>query len=123
MLITRGLTEMVHFGKRFGADSSAFFGTAGIGDLVATATSQNSRNYTFGFRMGQGESMEEVAATMPELAEGVRTLKITRFLAKYYKLRIPITEMLYNVIFEGFAFERAIDYLMTYPYNVDVDFL
>lgn len=123
MLITRGLTEMVHFGERFGASSKAFIGTAGIGDLVATATSKNSRNYTFGYRLGQGESVEEVSATMPELAEGVRTLKITRFLAKYYKLRIPITEMLYNVVFEGFDFEKAIDYLMTYPYDIDVDFL
>ena len=123
MLITRGLTEMVHFGEKFGTSSKAFIGTAGIGDLVATATSKNSRNYTFGFRLGQGESAEEVAATMPELAEGVRTLKITRFLAKYYKLRIPITEMLYNVVFEGFDFEKAIDYLMTYPYDIDVDFL
>lgn len=123
MLISRGLMEMVHFGKRFGANSSAFLGTAGIGDLVATATSKNSRNFTFGYRLGQGESLEEVASTMPELAEGVRTLKITRFLAKYYKLRIPIMEMLYNVVFEGFEIERAIEFLMTYPYDIDVDFL
>ena len=123
MLITRGLMEMVRFGQAMGATAPAFFGTAGIGDLVATCTSKKSRNYTFGFRLGQGESVEEILGTMPELAEGVRTLKITQQLAKYYKLHVPITDMLYKVVFDKFPFEKAIDYLMTYPYDVDVDFL
>lgn len=123
ILITRGLIEMVHFGNAMGANSSAFFGTAGVGDLVATATSKKSRNYTFGFRLGSGEKMEDISATMPELAEGVRTLKITRFLAKEYKLRIPIIEMLYNVVFENYDIDRAMDFLMKYPYDIDVDFL
>lgn len=123
MLITRGLTEMVHFGKALGASGSAFFGTAGIGDLVATATSSDSRNFTFGFRLGQGESMEHISTTMPELAEGVRTLRISQQLADHLKLRVPITEMLYKVIFENFNIDRALEYLMTYPYDVDVDFL
>jgi glycerol-3-phosphate dehydrogenase (NAD(P)+) len=123
MLITRGLIEMVHFGKAMGATSKAFFGTAGVGDLVATATSKNSRNYTFGYRLGIGDSMDEIIESMPERAEGLRTLEITYLLSKYYKLRVPITQMLYNVVFKGFNIERAIDYLITYPYDVDVDFL
>ena len=123
MLITRGLTEMVHFGNAMGSSSSAFFGTAGIGDLVATATSKDSRNFTFGYRLGMGESIEEIESTMPELAEGVRTLKIARQLAKYYKLRVPITEMLYQIVFEDFDIDRAIHFLITYPYDVDVDFI
>ena len=123
MLITRGLIEMVYFGKAMGATSKAFFGTAGVGDLVATATSPNSRNYSFGFRLGIGEQMEDIIDSMPELAEGLRTIKITSQLAKYYNLRVPITQMLYNVVFKGFDIERAIRYLITYPYDVDVDFL
>ena len=123
MLITRGLTEMIHIGKAMGADSKAFLGTAGIGDLIATATSKDSRNYTFGMRLGRGESFESIMESMPELAEGVRTLKIARQLAKYYKLHVPITEMLYNVVFEGFDMQRALYYLMKYPYAVDVDFM
>ena len=122
-LLTRGLMEMVYFGKAMGSEAQAFFGTAGIGDLIATATSKKSRNYTFGFRIGQGESLEEVSNTMPELAEGVRTLRITRHLAKFYKLRVPITEMLYQIVFEGFPIQKAMDYLMTFPYDVDVDIL
>lgn len=123
MLITRGLHEMIYFGRALGSDNRAFFGTAGIGDLIATATSRKSRNYTFGYRIGSGESLEEVRATSQELAEGVRTLMITRHLARGLKLRVPITEMLYRIVFESFPVEKAMEYLITYPYEVDVDFL
>lgn len=123
MMITRGLHEMIHFGKALGSDNLAFFGTAGIADLIATATSRKSRNYMFGFRLGSGESLEEVRATSQELAEGVRTLMITRHLAKNLRLRAPITEMLYRIVFEGFPVKDAMDYLITYPYEVDVDFM
>ena len=123
MMITRGLHEMIHFGRALGSDNRAFFGTAGIGDLIATATSRKSRNYMFGFRLGSGESVEEVRATSPELAEGVRTLLITRHLARHLRLRAPITEMLYRIVFEQLPVQEAMDYLITYPYEVDVDFL
>ncbi len=123
MLITRGLVEMVHFGQALGSDKRAFFGTAGIGDLIATATSKKSRNYMFGYRIGSGERLEEVAATSQELAEGVRTLMITRHLARSMRLRVPITEMLYQIVFEAYPVEEAMNYLITYPYDVDVDFL
>ncbi|NJB84927.1 glycerol-3-phosphate dehydrogenase (NAD(P)+) [Lewinella marina] len=123
MLITRGLVEMVHFGQALGSDKRAFFGTAGIGDLIATATSKKSRNYMFGYRIGSGESLEEVMATSQELAEGVRTLMITRHLARSLRLRVPITEMLYQIVFEQYPVAEAMNYLITYPYDVDVDFL
>ncbi|MFK7935364.1 MAG: NAD(P)H-dependent glycerol-3-phosphate dehydrogenase [Saprospiraceae bacterium] len=123
LLITRGLMEMIYFGEVMGSTSRAFYGTAGVGDLVATATSQKSRNYTFGYRLGSGEKVEDILSSMPELAEGVRTLRMTHRLAKTYKLHVPITQMLYNVVFEGFPIKRALKYLVTYPYDVDVDFL
>ena len=123
MLITRGLTEMIHFGKAMGVESRPFLGTAGVGDLIATATSKDSRNYTFGMRLGKGESPQTIMSSMPELAEGVRTLNIARQLARHYKLHVPITEMLYNVVFEDFDKHRALYYLMKYPYVVDVDFI
>ena len=123
MLITRGLTEMINYGKAMGSTARPFLGTAGIGDLVGTATSNKSRNFTFGYRIGQGETAEDIFKSMPELAEGAKTLKIARGLAKHYKLHVPITEMLYNVVFEGFDKQRALYYLMKYPYAVDVDFL
>lgn len=123
LLIARGLAEMVYFGKALGASSQAFIGVAGIGDLVATATSVNSRNYTFGTRLAKGESANEIRENMPELAEGVRTLRIARQLARQYKLHVPITSTLYGVVFQDLPVEKALEYLMTYPYAVDVDFL
>ncbi len=123
MLLTRGLMEMMYFGKAMGATTSAFFGTAGIGDLIATATSKKSRNFTFGYRLGAGEKTNDILATMPELPEGVRTLKMAVQLASYYKLRAPITQIIYNIVFKDFDIDKAIDFLMTYPYDVDVDFI
>jgi glycerol-3-phosphate dehydrogenase (NAD(P)+) len=123
MLINRGLIEMIYFGKAMGATPKAFLGTAGMGDLVATATSRNSRNFTFGFRLGSGESKAAIENSMPELAEGVRTLYIAHQLANYYKLRVPVTQMLFQIVFHGLDIRKAIEYLINYPYDVDVDFL
>ncbi|HMP14780.1 MAG TPA: glycerol 3-phosphate dehydrogenase, partial [Saprospiraceae bacterium] len=88
-----------------------------------TATSKKSRNFTFGFRLGKGEKREDILASMPEIPEGVGTLRIARQLASYYKLRVPITQMIYNIAFKDFDIDKAIDFLMTYPYDIDVDFL
>ena len=123
LLITRGLMEMIYFGKAFGASPKPFVGTAGIGDLVCTATSSDSRNYTFGYQMGQGKRVEDILADMPEVAEGVRTLKIAKFLADHLKLHVPITQMLYRAVYEGYDMRQAIEFLMRYPYYVDVDFM
>lgn len=123
MLITRGLHEIIYFGESLGARKEAFLGTAGIGDLIATATSEDSRNFTFGKMLGRGKTMKEAQQNMVEVAEGVRTLKIAYRLSKYYQIKVPITEMLFKVIYEGFPFEKALEYLMRYPYTTDVDFL
>ena len=120
LFITRGLHEIAFFGGMLGADKSAFLGTAGIGDLIATATSTSSRNYMFGFQLGQGKSLQEVFSTSEELAEGVRTLRIAFFMAKTNKVRLPIIETLYKIVFDKLPFEAALDYLMRYPYSKDV---
>lgn len=100
---------MVYFGKSLGAESQAFIGVAGIGDLVTTATSMNSRNYTFGTRLAKGETVEQIRNTMPELAEGVRTLRIAHQLARHYKLHVPITAMLHAIVFERYSIEKALN--------------
>lgn len=123
MVITRGLHEMIRFGQYFGTDGKAFLGTAGIGDLVATATSQKSRNYTFGQRLAQGEMLEDIISTSREVVEGLRTLKIVKNLAQHYNLKLPITNMLYAIVYEGFDLRKAIGLLMKYPFKKDVDFI
>ena len=123
MLITRGLREMIEFGTAMGAQSKAFFGTAGIGDLIATATSENSRNFTLGKFIASGSTLAEALEAMDEVAEGVRTLRIAQQLAIHYEIKVPITQMIYRAVFEGYDIEKALDYLMKYPFVEDVDFL
>jgi glycerol-3-phosphate dehydrogenase (NAD(P)+) len=123
LLVTRGLSEMIHIGKAMGADVKAFLGVAGIGDLVATASSTKSRNYKAGYRIAQGESMQDIVLGEGEMVEGFKTLETARTLCQHLGITAPIFEITYRVIFKGMDLERAIHFLMTYPYEVDVDFL
>lgn len=123
LLITRGLREMVQFGSSMGASANSFLGSAGIGDLIATATSTNSRNYTFGTRLAGGESLQDILDTSDEIIEGLRTLMIIHRLAASEKIKLPITETLYQAIYEGRDIKQSIAWLMSYPTAPDVDFI
>ena len=123
LLITRGLREMIYLGKAVGIHERAFLGTAGLGDLIATATSVDSRNFKFGEGIAKGKDIKEILGSMSEVAEGVRTLKIAHLLSNFYNINIPINNILYKIIYEDFPADAAIKYLMSYPYSADVDFL
>ena len=123
ILLTRGLVEMVNVGKAMGATSRAFLGSAGIGDLIATATSTDSRNYSLGVRIGRGEDLRAATDGSVVLTEGVRTLRIVRQLARHYRIHVPIFTTLHAVAVEGYPVDRALHFLMTYPYDLDVDFV
>jgi glycerol-3-phosphate dehydrogenase (NAD(P)+) len=123
LLITKGLAEMIHIGKAMGAELEPFLGIAGIGDLVATASSTRSRNYQVGFRLAQGASLEQIRSEMEELAEGVGTVKIVKEICDFYNVHAPISMMIYKVLYENYDLERAINFLMTYRYSKDVDYL
>nr|WP_040497633.1 NAD(P)H-dependent glycerol-3-phosphate dehydrogenase [Fulvivirga imtechensis] len=123
LLISRGMVEMIHVGKAMGGDVHAFVGLAGVGDLVATCNSTLSRNYTVGYRLAKGETLDDILADMEEVAEGVNTVRIVKRFIGNQKLRAPITEALYEVLFEGLTVDKALQLLMRYPYNVDIDFL
>lgn len=71
--------------------------------------------------MGKGEKRISLLENAPELAEGVRTLYLFHHLSMKLKLRLPITKMLYQVVYEDYDFSEALNYLITYPYDVDVD--
>lgn len=123
LLVTRGLSEMIHIGKAVGTDVKPFLGVAGIGDLVATASSEKSRNYQAGFRLGQGESLEEIMATSTDVIEGIKTLETIRSLSHHLKITTPIVEIVHRVFFKNMSVDNAIEFLITYPYAVDVDYL
>ena len=123
LLISRGMVEMIHLGTMLGGEVKAFIGLAGVGDLVATCTSKLSRNYTVGYRIAKGETLDEILASMTEVAEGVNTIKVINKLTNHYKVRSPISDVLYKVLFEDMSAEQASQYLMRYPYNIDINFL
>lgn len=123
LLLTRGLREMVHISKLLGSDVESFLGTAGIGDLFATSTSRDSRNFLAGVRISKGESAQSIIQSSDEIAEGIRTLSIANQLCSKIDTTAPITKLLYSVVFEGFDFQKAISSIMRYPFTADVDFL
>ncbi len=123
LLISRGMVEMIHIGKDLGADPRAFFGLAGVGDLIATCSTKQSRNFTVGYRLSSGEKIADIIASMDEVAEGINTLKITKALINKYKLRAPIAETIYRIMFGELNMKQAVDYLMLYPFNEDVDYI
>jgi len=123
LLISRGAVEMVYLGRALGGDLKAFLGVAGIGDLVTTCNSPMSRNFTVGYRLAKGEKLDAILADMTEIAEGVNTVRIAKKCADHYKVRALITDRLYKVLFEGMTVEEALEFLMRYPLNVDIDFI
>jgi glycerol-3-phosphate dehydrogenase (NAD(P)+) len=123
LLISRGMVEMVHLSKALGGSVQSVMGLAGVGDLVTTCNSVDSRNFTVGFRLAKGESLDQILATMDEVAEGVNTVRIVDAFIKTAGIRAPITENLNRVLFEDLSIAEALQALMKYPFSVDVDFV
>lgn len=123
LLISRGAVEMVYLGRALGGDIKSFLGVAGIGDLVTTCNSPMSRNFTVGYRLAKGEKLEQIIADMKEVAEGINTVRIAKKCSDHYKVRALITDRLYKVLFEGLTVEEALEFLMRYPLNMDIDFI
>lgn len=100
-LITRGLAEISRLGVKMGAHPLTFSGLSGIGDLVLTCTGDLSRNRTVGFQLGQGRKLEEILGEMRMVAEGVKTARSVHFLARRMEVDMPISELVYQVLFEN----------------------
>jgi glycerol-3-phosphate dehydrogenase (NAD(P)+) len=111
-LLTRGLAEIGRLGSAMGAAMMTFAGLAGLGDLIATCTSPHSRNWRAGSLLASGLSLEEVLERIGMVVEGVRTTRFARTLATRYGVEMPITDQLYEVLFEGKEPREAVEMLM-----------
>jgi glycerol-3-phosphate dehydrogenase (NAD(P)+) len=111
-LVTRGVIEMAHLGEALGGRRITFFGLSGLGDLITTCDSEASRNRTFGERIGRGERVEDIAASMNQVAEGVKSAKPVRDIMHKHDLALPISEEVYRVIHEGKSPEDGLKALM-----------
>lgn len=112
-LITRGLVEITRFGIAHGAEASTFTGLAGVGDLITTCFSKHGRNRHVGVRLVQGDTLESIQAAMNnKIAEGVWTARAVHDRAAIMGLDMPITRIVYQIIYEGKKPADAVDDLM-----------
>ncbi len=112
-LVTRGLAELARLGIALGADPLTFQGLAGVGDLVLTCTGDLSRNRTLGLRLGRGEKLADITASTPMVAEGVKTTRSARGLARREGVEMPITEEIYGVLYSSRNAMQALKALMS----------
>lgn len=118
-LITRGIVEMLRFGKVFGARPETFYGPSGMGDLILTTTGELSRNKSFGIEIAKGRKPEEIIAHAKSVVEGYKTTKAAHFLAQKMDIRARIFSGLYGVLYEGADPKKVVQDLMTLPPKFD----
>lgn len=112
-ILTRGMNEMTKLGLIMGANESTFFGLSGIGDLLVTALSKHSRNRFVGEKIGKGESLDSIMGSMKMVAEGINTCKAIPDLVKKYKIEMPISESIHDILFNKKDPLKVVKELMT----------
>lgn len=100
-LMTRGMAEIVRIGTKLGGKPETFLGLTGIGDLIVTCTSLHSRNRRAGFLIGKGESTEEAIKDVGMVVEGIKACKAFYQLKEKLNIEMPITDVLYKVLFHN----------------------
>lgn len=112
-LITRGILEIVRVVVHYGGKKETAFGLTGIGDLIVTASSYNSRNFNAGLKIGQGTPVEQVLIESKMVVEGVRAIQAAKDLCVQTGIELPIIEITYEVIFNNMSVKEAIQNLLT----------
>ncbi len=114
-LITRGLAEMVRFGTHFGGEMATYMGLTGLGDLIVTCNSKHSRNFQAGYQIGHDDSAEKFMQENTKTVEGIRTTKIIHEVAKSHKIKTPIIDAIYSVVYQNKRPSETIKQLMNRP--------
>ncbi len=120
-MITRGITEMLRFGKVFNARPETFYGLSGMGDLILTTTGELSRNKTFGLELAKGRTPEEIIKSQRTVVEGYKTAKAVHLLSERYDIRARIFNGVYSVLYEGRAPKDVIRDIMAVPTKFELD--
>ncbi len=114
-LVARGVAEMLRFADAVGAKKETLYGIAGLGDIIATGTSPRSRNYSLGFQLARGKSLDEALLDSPRVAEGMHAVRHFRAFAREKGIRAPITEAVHGVLYDGWSVEQALRFLLDRP--------
>ncbi len=120
-VITRGLAELTRLGVAMGGEPATFSGLAGMGDLLATCMSPQSRNRHVGERLGRGESIEQIIEEMDQVAEGVKSAPIVVEIAHELGVYMPIAEQMRACVQEGRSANSAYVGLVASPANREID--
>lgn len=112
-LLSRGLVEISRLGVAMGAKQQTFFGIAGVGDLATSCFSPVGRNRTCGEQLGKGEKLEKILKSVPGVVEGVPTTRSVVELARKHNVEMPITQAVFQVLFEGLDPIEGISQLMS----------
>jgi glycerol-3-phosphate dehydrogenase (NAD(P)+) len=111
-LITRGLAEMIRLGDHWGIAAETFYGLAGMGDLLATCSSNLSRNYQVGYALAQGQSIDQILTNLQGTAEGINTTAVLLQLAKQQNIDLPIATEVGQLINQQTTPQMAMQALM-----------
>ncbi len=112
-LLTRGIKEITRLGVKMGARQETFGGLSGIGDLIVTCLSRHSRNRYVGEEIGKGRTLQEILDAMKMVAEGVKTATSVHQLRTKYAVEMPISEVIYQVLFNDLDPVEGVETLMT----------
>ena len=112
-LITRGLAEITRIGEKMGADKNTFFGLSGLGDLILTCSSDESRNRRAGRLIGKGKTIEEAKKEIGMTIESVENIEVAKKLAEKYDVEMPIVNAAYDVLYNNLKPQDAVNKLMT----------
>jgi len=116
-LLTRSFAELMRLGQALGAKNETLMGLSGLGDLVLTATSLSSRNYSFGFHLGEGRKREELSAPGRPLVEGIETAAALVTRAKQRNIELPVAEAIADILSGSLSLDAATPRLMTRPFK------
>jgi len=123
MLITRSLAEMSRMAEKLGGNPLTFLGLAGVGDLIVTCSSPLSRNYQFGYKIGQGLTPDEAEKQLKQTVEGINTVRVVAAKAKELGVYMPLVSGLSAILFDGKNIDLLISGLMLGDHNKDVEFV
>ncbi len=115
-VITRGLAEVVRFGAVYGARRETMMGLSGLGDLILTCSSTQSRNMSLGKAIGEGKSLADIMAERNSVAEGAHTVDIVYKIAEDKNLDMPITKAVYRILKEGKNARDVMETLLARPF-------
>ncbi len=119
-LITRGMSEILRFGQALGAERETVMGLSGLGDMILTCSSAQSRNMSLGMALGEGRSLDEIMGERTSVSEGVHSARVLTEVASRHKLDLPICESVAAILHDGCSIDEVVEDLLNRPFRAEL---